>query len=149
MKKKEWTPDKSFSNLNWEKFCQLYARDTEFFGNGVQSYIESYPREKGQRQITYQSARTRASNLLTNVNILERINYLLDLHLNDQIVDKNLGIVVLQNADFRAKVQAIKEYNQLKKRIKREIDLVLPQPILNVIQADDSDNQNPESQEKN
>ena len=149
MKKKEWTPDKSFSNPNWEKFCQLYAKDTEFFGNGTQSYIEAYPRKAGQRQITYQSARVSASCLLTNPNILERINYLLDLHLNDQIVDKNLGIVVLQNADFRAKVQAIKEYNQLKKRIKRKIDLVLPQPILDVLQKNNSDNQNTEPQEKN
>ena len=25
-----------------ELFCQLYAGDREFFGNGVQSYIEAY-----------------------------------------------------------------------------------------------------------
>jgi hypothetical protein len=40
-------------NPKQEQFCQLYASDREFFGNGVESYIEVYeqtdPRRTGTR----------------------------------------------------------------------------------------------------
>ena len=29
-------------NPKQKKFCELFASDREFFGNGVQSYIEAY-----------------------------------------------------------------------------------------------------------
>ncbi len=115
--RESWKPEQPLPNPNWEAFCRLYATGTEFFGNGTQSYIEAFPRKEGQRPMSALAARAMASRLLTNANILARINALLDLHLNNEIVDKNLGIVVLQNADFKAKVAAIKEYNQLKRRV--------------------------------
>lgn len=100
-----------------ELFCQLFAGDREFFGNGVQAYAEAYDidlRERG----AYAGARASASRLLTDANVLARIDELLEVEgLNDQAVDKQLKFVIAQNADFPSKVAAIREYNKLKARI--------------------------------
>ena len=75
-------------NPKQEKFCLLYASDKEFFGNGVQSYIEAYePKEVGN---WYATARSNASQLLTNTNILRRIDELLEIEINNSFVDKRL-----------------------------------------------------------
>jgi phage terminase small subunit len=100
-------------NPRQEMFCQLYASDREFFGNGTQSYIEAFDLTPNR----YGTARTNASLLLTKTNILKRIDELLEIYINDQVVDKELGFVVLQKADLSAKVAAIREYNKLKKRV--------------------------------
>lgn len=100
-----------------EMFAQLYASDREFFGNGVESYAEAYnialtdPKQ-------YKVAAAGASRLLANVGVLERINEIMELGtLNDEFVDKQLAFVITQNADFSAKIQGIREYNKLKRRI--------------------------------
>lgn len=119
-------------NPRQEKFCQLYASDREFFGNGVQSYIEAYEPDQSKSN-WYNTARSRASALLTNSNILRRIDELLELgELNDQFVDKQLAKLILQDADFTSKISAIREYNKLKQRIKekKEVHIKLPKPIL-------------------
>ena len=103
----------------------LYASDREFFGNGVQSYIEAYqPKRKGN---WYATVRSEASRLLTNANILKRIDELLEIELNDSFVDKRLGFWVTQLAHPNASIDAIQEYNKLKQRIndKRTIKLEL------------------------
>lgn len=110
-------------NPQREFFCQLYASSREFFGNGTQSYIEAYNidiTEKG----AYASARTRAYELLTNSDILKRIDELMEhAVLNDQFVDKQLSFVISQNADMPSKVAAMKEYNKLKQRIVEKVDM--------------------------
>ncbi len=108
-------------NKKQERFCQLFV-SKEFFGNGVQSYIEAYniPPEG------YNAARVSASDLLTKPNICDYINELLEQSgLNDEFVDKQLLFMITQNADFTQKMAAIREYNKLKSRItdKKEIDL--------------------------
>ena len=108
-------------NPKQELFCQYYSSTEEFFGNGVESYIKAYQTENGKR-ITYKSAKTCAYRLLTNVDILARINELMDLFLNDQVVDKELSFVVMQKGDLSAKVAAIREYNKLKQRIVDKIE---------------------------
>lgn len=102
-----------FLNPNQEKFCRLYASDKEFFGNGVESYLEAYdlPHSK------YKAAGVSAARLLENAKILARINELLSITLNDQVVDKELAFTVIQKRDLSSKVQAIKEYNRVKKRV--------------------------------
>ena len=102
-------------NPKQERFCLLYASDREFFGNGVQSYIEAY--EPKQRGNWYASARADASRLLTNANILKRIDELLEIELNDAFVDKRLGYWITQLAHPNASIDGIREYNKLKKRI--------------------------------
>lgn len=104
-----------------ELFCEFYATDREFFGNGVKSYMQAYP------DADYNSARTNASVLLTNTNILARINELLeDMALNDEFVDKQIAMLITQNADWGAKMSAIKEYNALKSRITKKVEVTTP-----------------------
>jgi len=111
-------------NLNpkQELFCQLYATEREFFGNGVDSYVEAYDVDLSKKN-AYKSAAASASRLLKNVNIIEKINKLLeDANLNDMFVDKQLGFLIIQHADFSTKLGAIKEYNNLKKRIVNKVE---------------------------
>lgn len=109
-------------NPNREEFCQLYASKEEFFGNGTQSYIKAY-NINVQKKGAYHAARSSAYDLLTKPDILLRINEILEARgLNDAFVDKQLELLITQNADFAAKIQAIKEYNQLKQRITKKIE---------------------------
>ncbi len=109
-------------NLNQEAFCQLYASDREFFGNGVQSYIEAYDIDTSKPG-AYNGARSSAHKLLTNTDILARINEILEMEgLNDSFVDKQLTFLVTQNADLSTKARAINEYNKLKSRITDKVD---------------------------
>jgi phage terminase small subunit len=103
-------------------FCKLYVTK-EFFGNGTEAYIEAYSVDVSKKG-AYEAARSSASRLLTKANILNRINELLDNEgLNNEFVDKQLLFVLTQNADFGAKIQAIKEYNKIKNRITDKLEL--------------------------
>ena len=95
-----------------QKFCMIYATDYECFGNGVQAYMAVYPMCKPG------AAAASASRLLKNVNILKRVDELLDLYLTNQFVDKELAFVIHQKADLSSKVAAIREYNRLKDRVR-------------------------------
>ena len=64
--------------LKERAFCELYASDREFFGNGVQSYIAAYQPKKTNPN-WYKSARMYASDLLTKPNICAAINEILEL----------------------------------------------------------------------
>jgi hypothetical protein len=109
-------------NLQQEEFCQLYTTDAEFFGNGVQAYIEAYKPDQSKPN-WYKTSLAAASRLLANVKICERINQLLEEGgLNDQFVDKQLTFLVTQHADFKSKLGAIKEYNKLKKRVSDRLE---------------------------
>lgn len=119
-----------------ERFCRVYTSATEFFGNGTQSYIEAFDvqivrgtrekMEKGKRKkMTYESVRTEASKLLTNLDILARCDELLEEGgFNDVFVDKQLKFLMTQNADPRVKLGAIQEFNKLKQRIHEKSTLV-------------------------
>ena len=111
-------------NPKQEKFSQLYATEIEFFGNGVQSYIEAYDPDTSKRN-WYKSACVIASKLLSNAKVCARITELLEQDgLNDQHVDKQLLFMITQFDDKSSKLAAIKEYNKLKQRItdKAEVD---------------------------
>lgn len=124
------TSGKEKIKLRHELFCKLYAGTTEFFGNGTQAYLEASRKFKlaGEKRITYETARASASRLLTNVNILKRIDKELEktlgeIGLNDQFVDKELLFCITQKADLKTKVIAIREYNALKQRVTKKIKL--------------------------
>lgn len=105
-----------------EDFCQLYLSQ-EFYGNGVQTYIEAYNIDLTEPG-AYNAAKASASENLTKPNILDRIDELLEeAGLNDQYVDKQLYFLIRQSADLRTKLGALKEYNQLKTRITKKVDL--------------------------
>ncbi|KKN73594.1 hypothetical protein LCGC14_0399100 [marine sediment metagenome] len=114
--KKEKIIKKRRLNPKQELFCQLYASDEEFFGNGVKSYKKAYKMDD------YKSAMVLASNLLRNIKILDRINVLMDIVINNVVVDKELAFVIKQKENLPAKVSAIKEYNVLKGRIIQKIE---------------------------
>lgn len=103
-------------NPKQELFCKYYVSE-EFFGNGVRAYCRAYGLDENNIS-KYNIAKKGASELLTNSNILTRINEELDsAGLNDSFVDKQLLFAISQNADMSSKVKAISEYNKLKSRI--------------------------------
>lgn len=105
-----------------EMFCQLYASEREFFGNGVQSYIEAYGVDTAKHG-WYAVAKSGACENLTKPYILERINEIFEAHgLNDQFVDKQLEKLIVQDADFKVKMSAISEYNKLRARITQKVE---------------------------
>jgi hypothetical protein len=110
--------EKNELNPRQERFCQLYARKEEFFGNGTQAYIEAYkPKREGN---WYGAARAHASRLLTNGNILARINEVLEADgLNDRFVDRRLSFFITQLAYPAIALRAIREYNLLRGRYKK------------------------------
>jgi len=113
---------KTHKNLNLvqERFCKLYATEREFFGNGVETYVEVYNIDK-KKPNWYQVACQSASRLLSNAKIINRINDLLEeTGFNDVAIDKQLSFLIHQHADFSSKLGAIKEYNKLKKRIEEK-----------------------------
>lgn len=108
-----------------EMFCQLYASYDEFFANGVQSYIEAYGINVGHGEgfTTYDTCRNAAYRLLTNANVLARINEIFETRgLNDTFVDKQLEFIITQNAELRTKLGGVQEYNKLKARITEKVD---------------------------
>jgi hypothetical protein len=122
-------------NERQEKFCQLYATDREFFGNGVETYLEVYDIDKSKPN-WYKTACAAASRLLSSVKVIERIQSILELNgLNDAYADKQLHFLLSQFSSFDAKMSAIREYNKLKQRIvdKSEHTIKLPQNIIDLI----------------
>ena len=102
-------------------FCKYYV-SKDFFGSGVESYAAAYNLDL-TIQKDYNTAKVNASKLLTNTNILTRINEELDAAgLNDNFVDKQLLFAITQNADLSSKVRAIQEYNKLKQRIIEKLE---------------------------
>lgn len=109
-------------NLKQRAFCELFASDREFFGNGMASYAEAYNIDLSKKG-AYKTAQANASRLLSNAKILKEIDRLLELHgLNDSFVDKQLEFLITQNADYSTKLGSIREYNKLKKRIADRIE---------------------------
>jgi hypothetical protein len=117
-------------NPKQEQFCQLYTKgDRDFFGNGTQCYLEVYgwyaeDDKDEKRKISYQSAMANASRLLRNDKIIKRINELLETEgFNEENVDKQHLFLINQHADLKTKLGAIKEFNELKQRIQKKLDI--------------------------
>ena len=125
-------PKEEKLNPNQELFCKLYATEKEFFGNGVESYVEAYNVDKSKPN-WYKSACSSASRLLGYVKVIARINNILEqTGFNDAFIDKELSFLIAQHADFTNKLGAIKKYNKLKQRIvdKSEVKVDFPKPLL-------------------
>jgi hypothetical protein len=108
-------------NEKQKEFCRLYVSE-EFFGSGVNTYLEVYDVDRTKKG-WYNTACASASRLLSNVNISQYINKLLeDAGLNDQFIDKQILFLISQHSDFSAKLGAIREYNKIKGRITQKVD---------------------------
>ena len=65
-----------------------------------------------------------ASKMLRNAKVLKCVHLLFEAHgLNDVFVDKQLEKLIIQDADFKTKLGAIKEYNATRNRIKHHVDV--------------------------
>lgn len=121
-------------NEKQKLFCEYFASDKEFFGNGTQAYIEAYNIDLTKKG-AYAGARASAGRLLTNANILAEIDGILESAvLNDQFVDKQIAFLIAQNADFSSKISAIKEYNALKARITKKVAVELNDPRKEILE---------------
>ena len=115
-------------NPRQRRFCELYARSPECFGNGVQAYREAFTL-KGM-PVSYDAAKVNASKLLAKVSVTKYINDLLDADgLNNQFVDKQLVLLISQNVDLQLKLSAIREYNRMKGRFVRQPDRLHIEPM--------------------
>ena len=117
-------------NQQQESFCQLYINaDREVFGNGAQCYIAIYGPDhllKYKKPMSYMVAAALASRLLTKVKVIERINSLLSTGgFNNENVDKQHLFLINQHGDLKTKMAAIKEFNELKNRVQKKLDLNL------------------------
>lgn len=120
-------------NADQENFCQLFVtQDTEFYGNGTMSYLESYDRQKRKsknggiktKPMSYKTAASNAYKLLKKPEICQRINELLEAQgFNNENVDKQHLFLLNQFADLKTKLGAVKEYNVLKKRVDNSIPI--------------------------
>lgn len=112
-------------NIQQAHFCEIYTSDTEVIGNGCRSYAIAYGLDMSIES-QYENAKSSASELLTNPNIYNYINALLDAGgFNDMNADKQIAFLMNQQEDKRAKVSAIHEYNLIRNRVNR---LVLTNP---------------------
>lgn len=104
-------------------FAKAYTDPNEAFGNGVQAAGIAYdlnPSNKNERN----RCAVYAHNNLRHAAILTLIDILLDTEgLNDSYVDKQLLHLIQQNADLKVKVIAIKEYNAMKNRTKKQVEI--------------------------
>lgn len=129
-----------------ELFCRLYSgyHTQNFFGNGQDSWAFAFnyqPRldeiekklkleeNKRLRKVWTQekfgienNCRSSASRALTKVNVLDRVNHLMDKFITHDVMDRELAFVSLQRGDLRAKVAAIQEYNKKSGRIASKLE---------------------------
>lgn len=103
-------------------FCEMYVSE-DFFGNGYAAYCAAYNKEPATKK-EINSVKASASENLTKPNLLAYINELLDLAgFNDAHADKQLLFLMTQNNDYSAKLGAIREYNKVKDRITKKVDV--------------------------
>jgi hypothetical protein len=132
---------KKLLNPKQELFCQLYVKNAELFGNATWSYAEAYgyklvelsderpKNEKGEvigkseRQLAENLCAVEGGKLLRKPHIQDRLTALLNEMLKDEIVDRELAKVILQDDERPSKVAAIREYNKLKQRIIEKVDV--------------------------
>lgn len=102
-------------NSNQLHFCELFvSSDKEFFGNGVQSYIESYEPDQ-TRPNWYKNACSRASELLSNPKVMAKISSLLEVGgFNDENVEKQHTFLINQYTDLGVKQRALSDFYKLK-----------------------------------
>lgn len=133
-------------NINRKRFCELYTKNSVLFGNATACYaiafgfdleslsddpiwsdydefgnrekIEDSPREKANL-----TCRVNGSKLLTNTNINDYINSLLNSLMTNEAADAELAWVMQQRTDMGPKVQALREFNKLKSRITTNIEI--------------------------
>lgn len=103
-----------------QRFVDLYTSlDKKYFGNATACYIDAYGIDR-KNPVAYAGAKAQSCKALKRQNIMAAIQKKLsDEGFNDSQADKELTFLMAQHADFKTKLQAIKEYNLLKGRTSR------------------------------
>lgn len=144
---------KELENKRHEIFCRLYAgiHGMSFFGNGTRCYMQAFgfneevkklresvdqiaaKKERGYTtkvQMVLLRIRSKekvasvmASELLANLSISPRIDYLMENMFDDNFADRELGFVIGQRHDLPSKVSAIRHYDDKKGRITKHMDI--------------------------
>ena len=105
------------------RFCLLYTSDREFFANGTASYAAAYGFDLTKKG-AYDVCGVSAFDTLKKPKIKAYQSKLLDASgLSDIFVDKELVKLITQDMDFGAKIRAINEYNRLKGRHTKNLNL--------------------------
>lgn len=134
-------------NPNEQLFCQLYFGAGDYFGNATWSYIVAHeydlpllprsdlsPKQKKQ----YNVARNAASRTLSKAYIVKEGDRILKSFFNEINMDKELAWTATQRKDLPSKVMAMREFNQLKARVLKKLDIVSQgeriQPIIQIIE---------------
>ena len=126
-------------NAMHELFCRAYTgyTDPDCFNNKTKSFIYANHLEKEHAELLTKSqaylkdakeqlkrfennCASQAVHLFRNVKIRDRINELFDSMFNDtRHVDRQLVYLITQKKDLATGVQAVREYNRMKDRIKK------------------------------
>lgn len=120
-------------NVNQEAFCQSYVNgEKELFGNGVQCYLEIYQVNR-LRPNWYKTACSAASQLLSNIKVINRIRVLLEEGgFSDENITKQHLFLINQHTDLGTKMRAISDFYKLKGKYapeKSEMEVTFPKPI--------------------
>ena len=112
--------DRTELTIKQELFCKKYI---EYRGNGTKSYCDAFEKDFYDSK-EYNLAKTLASELLTNPNIVARIRELLDeTGLNELFVDNELKHLIWQDEDRNAKAKGIDIYNKIARRYDEKIEI--------------------------
>lgn len=133
-----------------ELFCRFYTQNEETLLNGVLSYAEAYGFEleslshdavysedketilqQSPYKLAYHYCGFAASRMLKNDKIALRVNTLFNELMREEIVDARLMKIILKGKDNDS-LAAIKEFNSLKQRITKKLDLTTKGESINV-----------------
>lgn len=120
--------------LKQENFCQLYVNGTkELFGNGTQCYIEAYEPDQTKPN-WYKTARSSANQILTSINVINRINELLNEEgsggYNDANVTRQHLFNINQFADLGVKQRSIDSYFKVKGKFNDQLPPPPEAPVI-------------------
>lgn len=105
--------DRKELSIKHELFCKKYI---ELRGNGTRAYCEAYGLDVENAKV-YNNAKSRASELVINSDIVVRIRELLDeTGLNELFVDNELKHLIWQDDDRGAKAKGIDIFNRIARR---------------------------------
>lgn len=133
-----------------ELFCRFYTQNEETLLNGVLSYAEAYGfdldslseepvyaedkitiLQQSQYKLAYHYCGFAASRMLKNDKVARRVNVLFNELMREEIVDARLMRIILKGKDNDS-LAAIKEFNSLKQRITKKLDLTTKGESLNI-----------------
>jgi hypothetical protein len=128
-----------------ESFCRYYVENSETRGNATESYGYAYDYkldelpdddgiyqgvgklrkciQKSTRRKAYDVCSVHGNRLVRSSKIQDRITKLYNELLRDDIVDRELSKVIMQDQERAPKIAAIREFNKLKQRITDKVDL--------------------------